>query len=85
MAGSLALRVLTPAKVVYESLVRSLVAPAWDGRVGVFPDHAPFITVLGQGVLAITDEAGEVSEFTLTGGVMKVEANQVMVLADDIG
>ena len=78
------LRVVTPEKVVYEGAARSLVAPAWDGWVGVLPGHAPFLTLLGTGPIQVDSESGERREFGISGGVMKVESNQVMVLADRV-
>jgi len=81
MAGSMVLRVVSPEQVVYEGNARSLVAPAWDGRVGVLPGHAPFLTLLGAGILAIESESEGPQEFDISGGVMKVEANVVTVLA----
>lgn len=84
MAKPMKLHVLTPAGVVFEGSVRSLVAPAWDGRVGVLPRHAPFLTLLGEGPLAIRTDTGEGREFGVSGGVMKVEGDDVTVLADRV-
>ena len=78
------LRVVTPEQVVFEGTARSLVAPAWDGRVGVLPRHAPFLTLLGSGPLEVDLAAGERRSFGISGGVMKVEDNEVTVLADRI-
>lgn len=82
MSKLLELRVLTPAGAVFEGRARSLVAPAWDGRVGVLPSHAPFLTLLGDGPLVVRTESGDAREFGVSGGVMKVEADDVTVLAD---
>lgn len=83
MAGVLAVQVLTPEGIVFQGEARSLVAPAWDGRVGVLPGHAPFLTLLGEGSLALRPTEEEDSlEFEVFGGVMKVEADGVAILAD---
>ena len=84
MARLIELRVVTPAQVVFEGTVRSLVAPAWDGWVGVLPGHAPFLTLLGDGPLAVEPESGGPRKFGVSGGVMKVESNVVTVLADKV-
>lgn len=84
MAKLLKLHVLTPAGAVFEGSARSLVAPAWDGRVGVLPGHAPFLTLLGEGPLAVRTDSGDAREFGVSGGVMKVEADDVTVLADRV-
>ena len=84
MAKVMELRVVTPAAVVFHGAVRSLVAPAWDGLAGVLPGHAPYLTALGEGPLEVDPESGERRTFQLSGGVMKVEANRVDVLADRV-
>ena len=84
MAKPMQLRVVTPEQVVFEGAARSLVAPAWDGRVGVLPGHAPFLTLLGNGPLKVEPESGNTRVFAVDGGVMKVEANVVTVLADQV-
>ena len=81
MASAMTLRVVSPERVVYEGEARSLVAPAWDGRVGVLPGHAPYLTLLGSGPLNITGEGDTREEFRVSGGVLKVEGNLVTVLA----
>ena len=78
------LRVVTPEEVVFEGSARSLVAPAWDGWVGILPGHAPFLTLMGEGPLTVEPESGSSREFRIGGGVMKVEANVVTVLADQV-
>ena len=84
MAKLLKLRVLTPAGEVFVGRARSMVAPAWDGRVGILPGHAPFLTLLGEGPLALKTDSGDAREFGVSGGVMKVETNDVTVLADRV-
>ena len=85
MAKVMELRVVTPASVVFQGPVRSIVAPAWDGLAGVLPGHAPYLTALGEGPLEVDTGTGERQAFQLAGGVMKVEANRVDVLADRVG
>ena len=78
------LRVVTPEQVVFDGTARSLVAPAWDGWVGILPGHAPFLTLMGEGPLSVEPESGSRREFAIAGGVMKVESNEVTVLADRV-
>jgi len=78
-------RVVSPEKTVFQGQARSLVAPAWDGQVGVLPGHAPYLALLGSGVLRIQSETGGEERFHVAGGVLKVEANSVTVLASEVG
>ena len=84
MAKLMELRVVTPTQVVFEGTARSLVAPAWDGWVGVLPGHAPFLTLMGEGPMTVETESGDRHSFEIGGGVMKVESNSVTVLADHV-
>ena len=85
MAKSIELSVVSPEKVVYQGQARSLVAPAWDGQVGILPGHAPLLTLLASGALSIEPESGARREFQVSGGVMKDESNTVTVLAERVG
>ncbi|TVP42613.1 MAG: ATP synthase F1 subunit epsilon [Gemmatimonadales bacterium] len=78
----LSVRVVSPASVVFEGEASSLTAPAWDGQVGILPGHAPFIALLGGGMLAVDLPGGGSERYFVNRGVMKVEKNQVTVLSE---
>lgn len=78
----LRMRVLAPDRVVLDENVRSLVAPAWDGRVGVYPRHAPFLAILDAGPLVFVSEDGEERRISIDGGVLKVADGKATALAD---
>ena len=83
--ASLHVRVVSPEKVVFEGEAVSLVAPAWDGQVGILPGHAPMIVLLGIGRLSVDQPGGGAEEYHVADGVLKVEANQVTVLTEYAG
>lgn len=83
--GVMSVRVVSPAKVVYEGEASALVAPAWDGQVGILPGHAPFLSLLGAGELTVEAPGGGSERFFVAGGVLKVEKNQVTVLTEFAG
>ena len=45
--------VISPERAVFDGEAESVVAPAYDGEVGILPRHGPFMTLLGRGTLAI--------------------------------
>ena len=45
--------VIAPEGAVFEGDADSVVAPAFDGEVGILPKHAPFMTLLGEGRLTV--------------------------------
>ena len=87
MAASrgLMVRVVSPKRELFRGEAASLVVPAWDGRVGILPGHAPFIALLGYGGLAIDLPGGGSREFYVAGGVLKVGENEAIVLAEYAG
>jgi F-type H+-transporting ATPase subunit epsilon len=82
MAEPLNVRVVSPDRLVYEGPASSVVAPAWDGRVGILPDHAPMITLLGVGELVIDVRGGGSESFFVARGVLKVEGRDLTVLSE---
>lgn len=82
MAGPLSVRVVSPDRIVFEGEAASLVAPAWDGKVGILPRHAPMLTLVGAGELSIDRPAGGSDSFHVDGGVLKVERDQVTLLTE---
>ena len=83
--GTLSVRVVSPGSVVFEGAAASLVAPAWDGKVGILPGHAPFLALLGAGELTIDEPGGGSQSFHVAGGVMKVQGDQVTLLTEYAG
>lgn len=78
-------RVVSPDRTVFEGEAASLVAPAWDGQVGILPGHAPMIALLGQGELTVDRPGGGSTAFHVAGGVLKVEDDRVTVLTEYAG
>lgn len=82
---TLQVRVVSPAQVVFEGAAAAVVAPAWDGKVGVLPGHAPLLTLLGVGEVTIDLPGGGSESYHVAGGVMKVEGDQVTALTEYAG
>ena len=85
MASTLAVRLVSPAQEVFCGEAASVVAPAWDGMVGILPGHAPFITLLGHGGMAIDLPEGGSRKYYVAGGVLKVEGNELTALVEYAG
>ncbi|MGQ0640419.1 MAG: ATP synthase F1 subunit epsilon [Gemmatimonadaceae bacterium] len=77
----LTISVISPEKVLFEGEVESLVAPAFDGEVGILPNHAPMVTLLGKGTLRLGD-AGRAGRFAIEGGFLQVADNEVRVVTE---
>ena len=80
--SELQVRVVSPDSVLYEGPAASVVAPAWDGKLGILPRHAPMIALLGSGELSIDRPGGGSLRFFVAGGVLKVEGTELMILTE---
>ena len=81
----LGVRVVSPVRVVWEGEASALVVPAWDGKVGILPSHAPFLALLGAGELSVEAQGGGSTRFYVAGGVLKVTDDQVTILTEYAG
>ena len=75
--------VISPEASMFDGNADAVVAPAFDGEVGILPNHAPFMTLLGQGTLAVR-QGGTVKRFRVRGGFLQVVDNQVRVVAEHV-
>ncbi len=73
--------VVSPEKALYEGDATAIVAPAYDGEVGILPRHAPFLTLLGRGALLVRT-TGEAVKIEVQGGFLQVTAQAVRVVAE---
>ena len=73
--------VISPERVLFEGEVDALVAPAYDGEVGILSGHAPMMTLLGRGELRLGSGA-DAKRFTVQGGFMQVVDDHVRVVTE---
>jgi F-type H+-transporting ATPase subunit epsilon len=73
--------VISPERAVFNGEADAVMAPAFDGLVGILPRHAPFLTLLGEGVLRVR-HAGATSVFRVAGGFLQVVGGAVRIVAD---
>ena len=57
-------------------------AAASQGDVGIYPRHAPLLTLLKPGEVRVQTPDGEEHHFFVGGGALEVQPNKVTVLAD---
>lgn len=72
---------IAPDRSLFDGEATSVVAPAYDGLVGILPGHAPLLTLLGTGSLTIA-QGGSSSSFTVAGGFLQVVGDTVRVVAE---
>lgn len=77
------LEIITPDKKVFEGEVVSASFPGTDGSFQVLNDHAPLISLLKDGVVEYKSK-DSVNQVKITGGVVEVLKNKVILLADGV-
>ncbi|HMQ51606.1 MAG TPA: F0F1 ATP synthase subunit epsilon [Anaerolineae bacterium] len=80
--ADLHLEIVTIEGKVFDDHVNMVVAPGVEGVMGILPRHAPLLTRLNFGELQIRKSGQEDIFFAIGGGVMEVQPNHVIVLAD---
>ena len=77
--------VISPEATLFEGEADSIVAPAFDGEVGILRGHAPMMTLLGRGVLRIGRGEGSgasATRFQVEGGFLQVVDDHVRVVTE---
>jgi F-type H+-transporting ATPase subunit epsilon len=75
--------VISPEASIFDGEAAAVIAPAYDGEVGVLPRHAPFMTLLGKGMLTVRT-ADATRRFAVEGGFLQVVRNTVRIVAEQV-
>ena len=78
------IEIITPDKKVFEGDIKSVRVPGKKGSFQVLNDHAPIISTLDKGSAIMVDIQGKEIIFEITGGVIEVKANKIILLADSV-
>lgn len=78
------LEIITPDKKIFEGEVAIVTFPGSDGSFQVLNNHAPLVSLLKDGVVEYKTDNKETAQVAITGGVVEVLKNKVIVLADGL-
>ena len=73
--------VISPEKTLFEGEVEQVIAPAFDGEVGILTSHAPMMTLLGKGLLRLGANGAQ-GRFNVEGGFLQVVDDNVRVVTE---
>jgi len=77
---------VTPDKLVMSEDVYMVVVPGTEGESGIMAGHAPYMTTLKNGDIAVYRAAGGQPErIAVTGGFAEVSDKGLTVLAESAG
>ncbi len=76
------LEIITPEKTIYSGEVEMVQLPGIDGLFAILNNHAPMIAALGKGRVKIRRGEKKIEFFEISGGILEVLKNKVLVLAE---
>ena len=76
------LDILTPEKLLFEGEIKSVKLPGTNGEFEIFNNHAPIISTLSKGEICVTNTNNDKEKFNINGGVIDMQNNKIIVLAD---
>lgn len=82
MAEKLNFSLVAPERELFSGEVDQVVVPGTEGDFGVLPRHAPVMSAIRSGAIAITDE-GATRKVFVRGGFADVTPDGLTILAEE--
>ena len=76
------LEIVTPDQKIFEGEVRHVQLPGKEGLFGILDNHAPIVSTLVKGKIKVEATDGDIQNFEISGGVVEMNNNKVIVLAE---
>jgi F-type H+-transporting ATPase subunit epsilon len=76
------LKIVTPEKVLFEGQVLQASVSTTMGQITVLPNHIPLVSQLSPGEVLVRFNGTEESLMVVSGGIVEVLPEQVVILAD---
>src|SRR3984885_5609290 len=67
---------------IFSGEAKMVVAPGSQGELGIYPRHAPLLTMLKAGEVRVETPDGAEQVFYVGGGALEIQPTRVTVLAD---
>ena len=77
------LEIVSPERLLLSRPVEMVVIPAYEGELGVLPQHAPMIALLRGGTIRIYAGQQVTDQLYVSGGFAEITPERVTVLADE--
>jgi F-type H+-transporting ATPase subunit epsilon len=78
------IEIITPDKKIFEGEIKSVRVPGTKGSFQVLKDHAPIISTLENGLVRMVDQENKEISYEISGGLIEVKANKIILLADSV-
>ena len=73
--------IVTPSRQLFSGEAQMITMPGVEGEMGVLGGHAPLLTTLNIGEIMLHLADGETEYIAVSGGVVEVRPDKVIVLA----
>jgi F-type H+-transporting ATPase subunit epsilon len=81
-AATIEVDIVSAEGEIFSGPAKTVFAPASQGDLGIYPRHAPLLTLLKPGEVRVQTPDGQEHYFFVGGGAMEVQPHKVTVLAD---
>ena len=78
------IEIVTPDKKIFDGEIKSVTVPGKKGSFQVLKDHAPIVSTLDSGTVRMVDQNNNEVSYEISGGVIEVKANKIILLADSV-
>lgn len=76
------LHVTSFEKKIFSGQIKKLFISGIEGELGIFPGHAPLLTIIKPGMIRIFQDKNTEKVIYLSGGILEVQPYEVIVLVD---
>ena len=76
------LEIITPEEEIFSGEITSIKLPGTNGGFEILNNHAPIISTLKKGEIRIITSSKKTEKFNINGGVIEMQNNNIIVLAD---
>jgi len=74
--------IVSAEQSLWSGMAEFIVVPGSQGELGIRSGHAPLLTYMKSGDVAVEDDSGRIHHFYVSGGVLEVQPTGVIVLSD---
>jgi F-type H+-transporting ATPase subunit epsilon len=83
MADKIAFDLVSPERLLLSDSAEMVSLPGTEGYMGVMAGHAPVISTLRPGTIAVQGASGSDLRFFIRGGFAEITASKITVLAEE--
>ena len=82
MSEKFSVEIISPDKLIFKTDALEVVAPSYEGEIGILKDHIPLITFLRPGIIKILDDTER--KFFVEEGIVEFVDNNLLILTSTV-